>query len=67
MSEARTDTEAVEQANTAFYDAVERGDFEEVADLWLDDRHGDVSCVHPGWPVFPAAEGRTKTRKRFTM
>jgi ketosteroid isomerase-like protein len=33
---ARTDVEQVERANTAFYEALERGDFDEVSDLWLD-------------------------------
>ncbi|MEU8521086.1 nuclear transport factor 2 family protein [Streptomyces sp. NPDC048577] len=47
----RTDTEAVQAANTAFYEALERGDFEEISDLWLDDGTTSVSCVHPGWPV----------------
>ncbi|WP_156727375.1 nuclear transport factor 2 family protein [Streptomyces apocyni] len=50
-------TEAVTQANTAFYEAMERGDYDELAALWLDDGSGDpdawsdVSCVHPGWQV----------------
>ena len=36
MTGARTDVEQVESANTAFYEALERGDFDEVSDLWLD-------------------------------
>ena len=36
MTGARTDVEQVERANTAFYEALERGDFDEVSDLWLD-------------------------------
>ncbi|MFK4065035.1 nuclear transport factor 2 family protein [Streptomyces sp. NPDC029674] len=36
MTAARTDIEQVERANTAFYEALERGDFDEVSDLWLD-------------------------------
>ncbi|MEV6317300.1 nuclear transport factor 2 family protein [Streptomyces sp. NPDC051776] len=48
MSAARTDRELVEQANTALYEAMEQGDFEVLSGMWLD---GDVSCVHPGWPV----------------
>ncbi|MFD7712603.1 nuclear transport factor 2 family protein [Streptomyces sp. NPDC059786] len=64
MSAAHTDVEAVEQANTAFYEAMERGDFEELSSLWLtpadlgydEEVHdpadaGVISCVHPGWPV----------------
>lgn len=35
MSAPRTDIEQVERANTAFYEALERGDFEELSSLWL--------------------------------
>ncbi|WP_069813143.1 nuclear transport factor 2 family protein [Streptomyces sp. TP-A0874] len=48
MSAADTDRQQVESANTAFYEALEQGDFQSLSELWLD---GDVSCVHPGWPV----------------
>ncbi|KAF4409463.1 MULTISPECIES: nuclear transport factor 2 family protein [Streptomyces] len=48
MSTARTDQEQVEQANTAFYEAMEQGDFDALSAMWLP---GEVSCVHPGWPV----------------
>ncbi|WP_411574253.1 nuclear transport factor 2 family protein [Streptomyces fradiae] len=64
MSGARTDTEDVELANTAFYEAVERGDFEAVADLWLDERYGDISCVHPGWPVL---SGRGEVLRSYAL
>ncbi|MET8689480.1 nuclear transport factor 2 family protein [Streptomyces sp. NPDC004732] len=36
MTAARTDIEQVQLANTAFYEALERGDFDEVSDLWMD-------------------------------
>ncbi|MFH8797180.1 nuclear transport factor 2 family protein [Streptomyces sp. NPDC017941] len=36
MTRAQTDVEQVELANTAFYEALERGDFDGVSDLWLD-------------------------------
>ncbi|MEU9609383.1 nuclear transport factor 2 family protein [Streptomyces sp. NPDC048057] len=39
----------VEEANTAYYEAMERGDTVAMAELWL--AADDVSCVHPGWPV----------------
>ncbi|MEU5973173.1 nuclear transport factor 2 family protein [Streptomyces sp. NPDC047315] len=39
----------VEAANTAYYEAMERGDTVAMAELWLP--ADDVSCVHPGWPV----------------
>jgi ketosteroid isomerase-like protein len=45
---ARIDREQVELANTALYEAMEQGDFEALSEMWLE---GDVSCVHPGWPV----------------
>ncbi|AZM54661.1 DUF4440 domain-containing protein [Streptomyces sp. WAC 01529] len=40
---ARTDIEQVELANTAFYEALERGDFDKVSDLWLDSEADTVS------------------------
>ncbi|MFJ4772312.1 nuclear transport factor 2 family protein [Streptomyces uncialis] len=54
-----TDLEEVERANTAFYEALEQGDFDTLSDLWLNagDLPGttpgsapEISCVHPGWP-----------------
>ncbi|WP_066946617.1 nuclear transport factor 2 family protein [Streptomyces lushanensis] len=47
---ALTDNERVEQANTTFYEAMERGDLDSLSGLWLDD-DDEISCVHPGWPV----------------
>lgn len=35
MTVSRTDVEQVERANTAFYEAMERGDFDELSALWL--------------------------------
>ncbi|QGZ49604.1 DUF4440 domain-containing protein [Streptomyces sp. QHH-9511] len=60
----QTDTEAVEAANTAFYEAMERGDFEEVSDLWLDDGATPISCVHPGWPVL---SGRGEVLRSYAL
>ncbi|MDI3418440.1 nuclear transport factor 2 family protein [Streptomyces luteolus] len=71
----RTDIEAVETANTSFYEALERGDFEAVSDLWLhdhsdavDNEDGDetatVSCVHPGWP---ALSGRGEVLRSYAL
>ncbi|MFD5426714.1 nuclear transport factor 2 family protein [Streptomyces sp. NPDC127084] len=67
-----TDIEEVETANTAFYEAMERGDFEELATLWLDDGpdngggiEGDtISCVHPGWPVL---SGRGEVLRSYAL
>lgn len=39
-------TEAALAAHRAFYDAVETGDVDLMASLWVDDP--DTSCVHPG-------------------
>ncbi|MBT2379275.1 3-dehydroquinate dehydratase [Streptomyces sp. CB00316] len=48
---AAADIAEVETANTAFYEALERGDHEGLSDLWLPGEDLTVSCVHPGWPV----------------
>ncbi|ATW49803.1 nuclear transport factor 2 family protein [Streptomyces peucetius] len=56
-----TDTELVEQANTAFYETMERGDFDELSGLWLDD---DISCIHPGWPVLT---GRGEVLRSYAL
>ena len=42
-------TEAVRDANSAFYAALEACDLDAMADLW---EHSDrVSVTHPGWPM----------------
>lgn len=79
MTGARTDVEQVERANTAFYEALERGDFDEVSDLWLDtgtrdaldddevgsdDEETAISCVHPGWPVLT---GRGEVLRSYAL
>ena len=46
--------------NTAFYEAMERGDFGALSALWFET---EVSCVHPGWPVLSAA-ARCSVRTR---
>lgn len=48
---AAADIAEVEAANTAFYEALERGDHDELAGRWLPGEDLTVSCVHPGWPV----------------
>lgn len=67
MSAARTDVEAVEAANTALYDAVERGDVDALAHLWLDDPaagENGISVVHPGWPVLT---GRGEVLRSYAL
>ncbi|MGW7414393.1 nuclear transport factor 2 family protein [Streptomyces sp. NPDC054863] len=56
-----TDAEQVELANTAFYDFLERGDFEELSALWMDD---EITCVHPGWPVL---SGRGEVLRSYAL
>ncbi|WP_327177177.1 nuclear transport factor 2 family protein [Streptomyces sp. NBC_01335] len=51
IPDAATDVAAVEAANTDFYEAMESGDYERLAGLWLPGEDLTVSCVHPGWPV----------------
>lgn len=55
------DAEEVEKANTAFYEAMEEGDFEGLSELWLDE---DISCVHPGWPVLT---GRGEVLRSYAL
>ncbi|MEU1374862.1 nuclear transport factor 2 family protein [Streptomyces triculaminicus] len=64
MSAARTDSERVELANTALYEAVERGDTAAMDRLWLNDPRSDVSCVHPGWPVL---RGRNEVLRSYAL
>ncbi|WP_415948219.1 nuclear transport factor 2 family protein [Streptomyces sp. KLOTTS4A1] len=59
------DLEAVERANTAFYEAMERGDFEALSELWLGGDEGEgVTCVHPGWPVLT---GRGEVLRSYAL
>ncbi|MFJ9111600.1 nuclear transport factor 2 family protein [Streptomyces sp. NPDC102283] len=48
---AAADIAEVEAANTAFYEALERGDHDDLSGRWLPGEDLTVSCVHPGWPV----------------
>ncbi|MEU5717140.1 nuclear transport factor 2 family protein [Streptomyces sp. NPDC020403] len=61
---AAADIRAVEQANTAFYEAMERGDFDALSDLWLPGEDLTVSCVHPGWPVLT---GRGEVLRSYAL
>ncbi|WP_049579470.1 nuclear transport factor 2 family protein [Streptomyces sp. SBT349] len=61
MSGASTDVEAVSAANTALYDALERGDLDALAEKWLE---ADVSVVHPGWPVI---SGRGEVIRSYAL
>ncbi|WP_030694519.1 nuclear transport factor 2 family protein [Streptomyces globisporus] len=59
-----TDEAAVEAANTAFYEAMETGDFESLSTLWLDDDTTPITCVHPGWPVLT---GRGEVLRSYAL
>jgi ketosteroid isomerase-like protein len=61
---ARTAADEVEAVNTAYYEALERGDFEDLAMLWLADGDPEVSCVHPGWPVL---NGRGEVLRSYAL
>ncbi|MFD8825078.1 nuclear transport factor 2 family protein [Streptomyces sp. NPDC059605] len=63
-AEAAADIAAVEEANTAFYETMERGDFEELSGLWLPGEDLTVSCVHPGWPVLT---GRGEVLRSYAL
>ncbi|GHF29449.1 MULTISPECIES: nuclear transport factor 2 family protein [Streptomyces] len=64
MTSVPTDSEQVERANTALYEAVERGDTTAMDRMWLDDPDVEVSCVHPGWPVL---RGRSEVLRSFAL
>ncbi|MEU0953769.1 nuclear transport factor 2 family protein [Streptomyces niveus] len=59
-----TDKEQVDALNTAFYEAMERGDLDGLSELWLDGESPGVSCVHPGWPVL---SGRGEVLRSYAL
>lgn len=59
-----TDNEQVDSLNTAFYEAMERGDLDGLSALWLDGDSPGVSCVHPGWPVL---SGRGEVLRSYAL
>ncbi|MFD5727426.1 nuclear transport factor 2 family protein [Streptomyces sp. NPDC058368] len=63
-ADAAADIAAVEQANTAYYEAVERGDLDALTSAWLPDEELTVSCVHPGWPVL---SGRREVLRSYAL
>ncbi|WP_406420535.1 nuclear transport factor 2 family protein [Streptomyces sp. NBC_00842] len=64
QEQVAADIAAVEQANTAFYEAMERGDLDELSGLWLPGENLTVSCVHPGWPVL---SGRSEVLRSYAL
>ncbi|MFD4001811.1 MULTISPECIES: nuclear transport factor 2 family protein [Streptomyces] len=63
-AQAAADIAEVEAANTAFYEAMERGDHEELSGRWLPGEDLTVSCVHPGWPVLT---GRGEVLRSYAL
>ncbi|MET7344077.1 nuclear transport factor 2 family protein [Streptomyces sp. NPDC087866] len=61
---AAADIAAVEQANTDYYEAVERGDLDALTAAWLPGEDLTVSCVHPGWPVL---SGRAEVLRSYAL
>jgi ketosteroid isomerase-like protein len=60
-----TEAAAVEQANQAFYDAVERSDLDALEELVLTGPLAEtVSVVHPGWPVL---RGRREVMRSYAL
>ncbi|MGY1437220.1 nuclear transport factor 2 family protein [Streptomyces reniochalinae] len=76
MTGTDADIEAVEAANTALYDAIERGDLEALSGMWLGEGTDDpadpeggegedgVRVVHPGWPVLT---GRGEVLRSYAL
>ncbi|MGY4917545.1 nuclear transport factor 2 family protein [Streptomyces sp. 900116325] len=64
QAEVAADIAAVEQANTAFYETMERGDLDELSGLWLPGEDLTISCVHPGWPVLT---GRGEVLRSYAL
>ncbi|MFB8022758.1 nuclear transport factor 2 family protein [Streptomyces rubiginosohelvolus] len=63
-AQAAADIAEVEAANTAFYEAMERGDLEALSGRWLPGEDLTVSCVHPGWPVLT---GRGEVLRSYAL
>jgi ketosteroid isomerase-like protein len=53
------DIAAVEEVNTEFYGAFERGDLDSMTRIWLDDR--ETLCVHPGTTPIRGASAITRS------
>jgi ketosteroid isomerase-like protein len=64
QEQVAADIAAVEEANTAFYEAMERGDLDALSGLWLPGENLTISCVHPGWPVL---SGRGEVLRSYAL
>ena len=65
MTPRTAEAARVEQANQAFYDAVERSDLDALEELVLTGPLAEtVSVVHPGWPVL---RGRREVMRSYAL
>lgn len=61
-----TDTDAVEREHAAFYEAIEAGDIDRMAELWAPDglAGGKVTWIHPSGQVL---RGRTEVLRGLSL
>ncbi len=59
---ATDDDEEVKQANQGFYRAFESLNIDNMRGAWAT---GDVTCVHPGWPLLKGVERVMDSWKRI--
>lgn len=53
------------ELHQAFYDAIERGDFQAMSEIWAEDTADRVpKCVHPGWPML---SGRSEVLRSWAL
>ncbi|MDX6352661.1 MAG: hypothetical protein QOF84_7451 [Streptomyces sp.] len=65
MTPRTAEAAQVEEANQAFYDAVERSDLDALEELVLTGPLAEtVSVVHPGWPVL---RGRREVMRSYAL
>jgi ketosteroid isomerase-like protein len=65
VSPRTAEAASVEEANQAFYDAVERSDLDALEELVLTGPLAEtVSVVHPGWPVL---RGRREVMRSYAL
>lgn len=60
------DVVEVEAANQEYYSAFEAGDLDRMSALWAfdSDAEGQVTCVHPGWPML---RGRAEVLRSWAL
>ena len=58
-----SDTEAILEANDAFYRALAGGDVAAMDEIWA--RRAPTSCIHPGWRALPGGSRSWRAGGRF--